>query len=92
MCRNTEIAQVLCTLLFEDGAWEAAPTSARTAKLRLVKGGRAFAKGTALLQSGRVRNTRTVHPGSYRLKITVAGTTRTFKVKVGAGASGILTT
>lgn len=49
MCRTTTAAQVLCTLLLEDGTWQTVPAAARTPKLRLVKRGRTFAKGKAML-------------------------------------------
>jgi hypothetical protein len=86
VCRNTTAAQVLCTLLFEDGTWETAPAAARTARLRLVKGGRTFASGRAALRSGRVRarlrSTRTARPGSYTLRLRVRGETMSVKVKL----------
>jgi hypothetical protein len=81
---------VLCTLLFEDGTWTTAPAAARTATLRLLKNGRALATGKALLKAGRLqvrlRNTRAVRPGSYRLAIKVPGKQRTVNARVHAAA------
>ena len=62
VCRNTAAAQVLCTLLFPDGAWETAPTAARTARLRLVKGSRTLASGKAVLSPGRPAGAAQKHP------------------------------
>jgi hypothetical protein len=85
-CRNTDAAQVLCTLLFPDGTWSTQPAAARTAKFSLIKGTRTYASGTRVLRAGRttirLRVRRTVRPGTYRLRITVGKTTRTVNVTV----------
>ncbi|RKQ92990.1 beta-glucosidase [Solirubrobacter pauli] len=85
-CRPTGATRVLCTLLFADGSWSTAPASTRTATLRLLHRGRTVATGHAVLQAGKVnvrlKRTRAVRPGSYRLQITVAGKNRTVAATV----------
>jgi len=86
VCRTTTTAQVLCTLIFADGTWETATRAARTAQLRLVKGGRTFAKGKAVIKAGKMRvrlkSTRKVRPGRYQLRIRVRGKTTGVKVRI----------
>jgi hypothetical protein len=81
VCRNTAAAQVLCTLLFPDGSWETASQAARTASFRLLRSGRTFATGKAVLRAGNVRvrlmRTRTIRAGTYRLQMRIAGAGRT---------------
>jgi beta-glucosidase len=86
ICRTTNAAQVLCTLLFPDGTWSTQPSAARTAKFSLIRGTRTYASGTRVLRAGKLTITllarRTVRPGTYRLRITVGKSTRTVNVTV----------
>ena len=86
ICHSAASTRVLCTLRFKVGSWARTSVAARRAQLRLVKGGRTFAKGKAVLKSGKVRvrleSTRKVRPGRYELRIRVRGKTTSAKVKI----------